>query len=40
MRIVLDTNALASGLSSATGPPARIVEAVLTGELELARSIR
>ena len=36
MRIVLDTNVLVSGLLSATGPPAWIVEAVITGELELA----
>jgi putative PIN family toxin of toxin-antitoxin system len=36
MRIVLDTNVLVSGLLSAAGPPAWIVEAVLTGDLELA----
>ena len=36
MRIVLDTNVLVTGLLSATGPPAWIVEAVLAGELELA----
>jgi len=36
MRIVLDTNVLVSGLLSAAGPPAWIVEAVLVGELELA----
>ena len=36
MRIVLDTNVLVSGLLTATGPPARILEAVLTGELGLA----
>jgi putative PIN family toxin of toxin-antitoxin system len=36
MRVVLDTNVLVSGLLSATGPPAWIVEAVLAGELELA----
>lgn len=36
MRIVLDTNVLVSGLLSATGPPAWIVEAVLAGRLELA----
>ena len=36
MRIVLDTNVLVSGLLSASGPPAWIVEAVLAGELELA----
>ena len=36
MRVVLDTNVPVSGLLSATGPPAWIVEAVLAGELELA----
>ncbi len=36
MRIVLDTNVLVSGLLSATGPPGWIVEAVLTGDLDLA----
>lgn len=36
MRIVLDTNVLVAGLLSAAGPPAWIVEAVLTGDLELA----
>ncbi len=36
MRVVLDTNVLVSGLLSAAGPPAWIVEAVLAGELELA----
>jgi putative PIN family toxin of toxin-antitoxin system len=36
VRIVLDTNVLVSGLLSAAGPPAWIVEAVLTGDLELA----
>ncbi len=36
MRIVLDTNVLVSGLLSAAGPPAWIVEALLAGELELA----
>jgi putative PIN family toxin of toxin-antitoxin system len=36
MRVVLDTNVLVSGLLSASGPPAWIVEAVLAGELELA----
>jgi len=36
MRIVLDTNVLVSGLLSAAGPPGFIVEAVLTGDLELA----
>ena len=36
MRVVLDTNVLVSGLLSAKGPSAWIVEAVLAGELELA----
>lgn len=36
MRVVLDTNVLVSGLLSAAGPPAWIVEAVLTGDLNLA----
>jgi uncharacterized protein len=36
MRIVLDTNVLISGVLSATGPPAWILEAALTGRLELA----
>ena len=36
MRVVLDTNVLVSGLLSASGPPAWIVEAALAGELELA----
>jgi putative PIN family toxin of toxin-antitoxin system len=36
MRIVLDTNVLVAGLLSAAGPPAWIVEAVVTGDLELA----
>lgn len=36
MRIVLDTNVLVSGSLSATGPPGWIVEAVLTGDLDLA----
>ncbi len=39
MRIVLDTNVLVSGLLSAAGPPAWIVEAVLTGDLEMALSM-
>ena len=34
MRIVLDTNVLVAGLLSATGPPGRIVEAVIAGDLE------
>jgi len=36
MRIVLDTNVVVSGLPSAAGPPAWILEAVVAGELELA----
>ncbi len=40
MRIVLDTNVLVAGLLSAGGPPGWIVEAVLTGELELALDMR
>jgi uncharacterized protein len=36
MRIVLDTNVLVAGLLSAAGPPAWIVEAVLTGDLDIA----
>jgi predicted nucleic acid-binding protein len=36
VRIVLDTNVLVSGLLSARGAPAFIVEAVLAGTLELA----
>ena len=36
MRIVLDTNVLVAGLLSATGPPGWIVEAVITGDLDLA----
>ena len=36
MRIVLDTNVLVAGLLSAAGPPAWIVEAILTGDLEIA----
>jgi len=36
MRVVLDTNVLVSGLLSASGPPAWIVEAILTGSIELA----
>ena len=36
MRVVLDTNVIVSGLLSAAGPPAWIVEAVLAGDLELA----
>ncbi len=40
MRIVLDTNVLVSGLLSPAGPPAWIVEAVITGDLELVDSLR
>ena len=36
MRVVLDTNVLVAGLLSATGPPGWILEAVLTGALDLA----
>lgn len=36
MRVVLDTNVLVAGLLSAAGPPAWIVEAALTGDLDLA----
>ena len=36
MRVVLDTNVLVAGLLSAAGPPAWAVEAVLTGDLDLA----
>jgi len=36
MRVVLDTNVLVAGLLSAAGPPGWIVEAVLTGDLNLA----
>lgn len=35
-RVVLDTNVVVSGVLSAAGPPAWIVDAVLTGDLELA----
>lgn len=35
MRVVLDTNVLVSGLLSASGPPAWILEAVMTGDLTL-----
>ena len=35
MRIVLDTNVLVSGLLSATGPPGWIIEAALTGDVDL-----
>ncbi len=33
MRVVIDTNVLVSGLISRSGPPARIVNAVLRGEI-------
>lgn len=36
MSVVLDTNVLVAGLLSSAGPPARILEAVLAGRLELA----
>jgi len=36
MRIVLDTNVLVAGLLSPSGPPAWILDAVLTGDIELA----
>jgi putative PIN family toxin of toxin-antitoxin system len=36
VRIVLDTNVLVAGLLSAKGPPGFIVEALITGDLELA----
>jgi len=39
VRIVLDTNVLVAGLLSAAGPPAWIVEAVVTGDIELALSM-
>jgi putative PIN family toxin of toxin-antitoxin system len=34
MRVVVDTNVLVSGILSAAGPPARIVEAVVAGAIE------
>jgi predicted nucleic acid-binding protein len=34
MRLVVDTNVLVSGVLSAAGPPARIVEAVLSGQIK------
>lgn len=34
VRAILDTNVLVSGLLSATGPPARLVDLVLTGVIE------
>jgi putative PIN family toxin of toxin-antitoxin system len=34
MRAVVDTNVLVSGILSATGPPARIVEAIFAGAIE------
>jgi uncharacterized protein len=35
-RVVLDTNVVVSGVLSTAGPPAWILDAVLTGDLELA----
>jgi len=35
MRVVVDTNVLVAGLLSPSGPPAWIVEAVLSGDLEI-----
>ncbi len=35
MRVVLDTNVLVSGLLSASGPPAWILEAFMAGDLTL-----
>jgi predicted nucleic acid-binding protein len=34
MRAVVDTNVFVSGILSAAGPPARVVEMVLSGEVE------
>jgi uncharacterized protein len=34
MRVVVDTNVLVSGILRATGPPARIVEAIFAGAIE------
>lgn len=34
MRLVVDTNVLVSGMLSAFGPPAWIVEAILSGDIE------
>lgn len=34
MRVVVDTNVLVAGVLSASGPPARIVEAILSGDVE------
>jgi putative PIN family toxin of toxin-antitoxin system len=36
VRIVLDTNVLVSGLLNPAGPPGRILDLVLSGDLELA----
>lgn len=33
MRVIVDTNVLVSGLISETGAPARVVDAILGGEL-------
>ena len=35
MRVVLDTNVLVSGMLSASGPPCRIVDAVVAGKITL-----
>jgi len=40
VRIVLDTNVLVSGVLGTTGPPARLVDGVLEGELELVFDVR
>jgi putative PIN family toxin of toxin-antitoxin system len=34
VKVVLDTNVLVSGMLSANGPPARIVEAALAGDIQ------
>jgi len=40
MRVVLDTNVVVSGILSVSGPPAWIVEAVLSGDLQPAFDAR
>jgi len=40
MRVVLDTNVVVSGILSSSGPPAWIVEAVLSGDLQPAFDAR
>jgi putative PIN family toxin of toxin-antitoxin system len=40
MRVVLDTNVLVAALLSPAGPPARVVEFVLTGQVEIAFDAR